>query len=750
MQIYLLATDLFALAALLLGVGSFSGGRRSWRLLPLFLLVISRSLGLIISLTALERSQVDLLLGALEVFSTFCLVGALTDLPPRWPAPWPMLAWVGAAAALVLTLLSLLPAWPVPAQFHSLIIAVFSTPLILMSAGEMRWTPLAAPLTVALANFLSLLDLTGAAWLVNLLAYVFLISAIHGASVLTYRQRYAERQKAAEALVQEAVDLNREHQRWLEVSEMLNAIPNLSQSMEHIVRSMAQVTHVDESAIFILDSNSLGQARLATLYSPQRPLHLGAQEQIVFNLENCPPLQQSIDTQEQLLLPQQNANGLQHLYGLWREQQAGPTLIQPLVIKGRPVGALMLGNPISSRPIRESDMRLCRNLAPQISTIVEHRRRYLELEAEAEAMAETVQKQAQAPDGNLAILETISDGLVVSDARGRVQLVNQAAERILGKLRWELLDQPIGTIYGEIDSGEPIEDLAVAFARRNQPLPTFFENEERAIQGRLIPWRNPSGEWLGIVAVFRDVSREVKADRARNDFIAALSRELRAPLTAVKGYSDLILQGAISDYTAEQLHVQRIIHSSADRMVAVLDNAIQVSAQNRHKLLPRFEEIDLTSIINEALGDIIPLVRLRELKLTREVQSDLPPVAADPKHMRQILDNLLINACHFTPPGGQVALQAKVEMERVGNAHYPRLLLTVADNGIGIPRSEHKRIFDAFYQIKNQNVDAQIGMGMGLAVVKDLVELHNGRVWVESVVGEGSTFHVSIPLTQEY
>jgi PAS domain S-box-containing protein len=751
MSIYLLAINLFALAAFLLGVGSFSGGRRVWRLLPLFLLVISRSLSLILSLTLPEgSSQLDFLYGTIEVFSNFCMVWTLTDLASGWSGLWSKLIWGAAASALALCFLPLIPDWPVPTQLHSLIIAIFSVPFILASLGEIRMSHLATPLILALANFLSLLDLTGAAWLVNLLAYVFLISAIHGESVQTYRQRYTERQKAADALVQEAIDLNREHQRWLEVSESLNAIPNLSQSMEHVVRSMAEAIHADQSAIFMLDSQVMGQVRLVTLYSPQRPIHLSQQEQIVFRLENCPPLQQSIDTQEQLLLPQPNTNGLHTLYGLWRENGSGPTLIQPLIIKGRTVGALMLGNPITSRPFRESDVRLCHHLAPQIATIVEHRRRYLELEAEAEAIAESVQNQVHEPDQHLAILDTISDGVVVSNISGRVQFVNQAAERILGKLRWELLDEPIGTLYGEIDSGESIEDLAVAFSRRNQPLPTFIETEERAIQGRLIPWRDQQGQWLGIVAVFRDVTREVKADRARNDFIAALSRELRAPLTSVKGYTDLITHSVINDYSAEQMRVQQIIHSSADRMVAVLDNAIRISAQNRYKILPRLEEIDITKIINEALRDLIPLVRLREIKLMREIHGKLPPIAADPKHIRQILDNLLTNACRYTPPGGQVTLQALVESERAGNTVFQRLHVAVADNGVGIPRSEHKRIFDAFYQIKNQDVDEQTGMGMGLAVVKDLVELHGGRVWVESVVGEGSVFHVSLPLTQEF
>ncbi len=740
MQIYLLAANLFALAALLLGSGSFARGTRRWPLIPLFLLVISRSLSLIISLAASEGGYAEAIIGALEIFSVFCLVWTLTGLT----FPRPRLAWLAGTAALLLSILPLIPNWPVPTQIHTLTVAVFGAPFILFGADRVRWPHLATPFIVALANFLSLLDLTSLAWLINLLAYVSFISAIHWESVQTYYQIYHDRQKAAETLIQEAVDLSRERQRWLEVSEMISATPNLSQSMEHLVRSMAQITHTDQSALFMLDTAKWGQVRLVTLYNPNRPIHL-KQNEIVFQLDTCPPLREALDSQQQLLLPPGNGYGLTNLYALWHQDRAGPTLIQPLTLRGRPIGALLLGNPVTNRPIRDSDRRLCRTLAPQIASLVEYRRRYLELEAEAEAMAEVAQKPAE----HLSILEIISDGLVVSDAAGRVQLVNRAAERILGKSRAELLNQSIGTIYGAIDSTEAIEDLATAFSRRNQPLPTFFENEERAIQGRLIPWRDEQGEWKGIIALFRDVTRENKADKARNDFIAALSRELRAPLTAIKGYSDLIIHGAFSDYSPEQIHLQEIIHTSADRMTAVLDNAIQISAQTRRKILPRFEEIEVTQIIDEALREIIPLVRLRELKLRREIKDDLPFIIADPKHIRQILDNLLANACRFTPPGGYVILRAWIETERVSQIERPCLLIAVADNGVGIPRSEHKRIFDPFYQLKNQKIDAEIGMGMGLAVVKDLVELHNGRVWVESVVGEGSVFQVALPLTQE-
>jgi PAS domain S-box-containing protein len=687
-----------------------------------------------------------MIIGVLEIFSACCIVWALAG----WPAPWPKLAWVGVAGALGLTMLTLIPGWPVPTQIHTLVITMAGAPfLAIKESGRIRWPHLLTPLILAVANFLSLLDLTGLAWLTSLLAYVCFISAIHWESIQANHQLYLERQQAAETLVQEAIDLNREQQRWLEASELINATPNLNQSMEHLVRSMAQITHTDQSAVFMLDTHLAGQARLVTLYSPERPVHLAKLTDIVFDLDTCPILREAIDDQQQYFFAHPNGNNLSNIYALWSEDRAGPTLIQPLAIRGRPVGALLLGNPVTRRPIRESDRRLCRTLAPQIAMLVESRRRYLELAGEAEAMADVRRQQSYEVDEYPDILEIMSEGLVMSDTNGRVKLVNQAAERILNKSRAELLNQPIATVYGAIDSAENIEDLSTAFSRRNQPLPTFIEDDERAIQGRLIPWRNRQGEWKGVIALFRDVSRETKADRARNDFIAALSRELRAPLTAIKGYSDLIIQGAWDDYTPEQIRVQQIIYSSAERMVSVLDNAIQLSAQNRRKILPKFEEIDATKIIDEALHEIVPLIRLRELKLARDVKPDLPPLMADPSHIRQILNNLLSNACRFTPPGGKVALRAWVQLERLGHIDRPHLHLAVADNGIGIPRSELKRVFNPFYQIKNHSVDAEIGMGMGLAVTKELVELHQGRVWVESTVGQGSVFQVALPLTQD-
>lgn len=353
-------------------------------------------------------------------------------------------------------------------------------------------------------------------------------------------------------------------------------------------------------------------------------------------------------------------------------------------------------------------------------------------------------------DNYLAIIEVLREGVIVSNVNGRVKLVNKAAERILGKSRRELLGRSIGTIYGEIASSESIEELATAFSRRNQPLPTFFEDDERAIQGHLIPWRNPEHEWLGIVAVFTDVTAQAKADKSRSDFISALSRAMRGPLTIIKGYTELIATGSLGNYSPEQLDIQRIIHSSAEQAAQVLNNAIQISAENEGKIMPRFEEVDVTAVIDAALGEIRPLAELHQLELIREIRMELPPMTADGGQVLRILENLLSNACHFTPAGGRVTLQAWIQQERKGNTNHPYVMLTVVDNGVGIPQTDQKRIFEPFYQLDNQLPDKDSsGIGMGLAVVKELVELHNGRVWVESTPGNGSMFQVALPLSQE-
>jgi signal transduction histidine kinase len=206
----------------------------------------------------------------------------------------------------------------------------------------------------------------------------------------------------------------------------------------------------------------------------------------------------------------------------------------------------------------------------------------------------------------------------------------------------------------------------------------------------------------------------------------------------------------MGDYSPEQVRIQRIIHSNSERMVEVLDNAIKLTVTDRHRFVAKFEEVNVTKVIDDALRNIDPLVQVREVKLVRDIRDKLPPIEADRRHLLRILDNLLSNACRFSPRGGRVTLRAWTQIESNDQINRPHLLISVSDNGVGIPQKEIDQIFKPFYQVKGQKLDEKAGMGIGLAVVKELVELHNGRVSVESTVGVGSLFEVALPLSQEY
>jgi PAS domain S-box-containing protein len=839
MQAYLLGADLFVLTALLLGLNNFETGRHSWRLLPLFLLVISRSLILIVflSTSASDQPLASLaLIAALEIFSTTCVVWTLINPVADLPDLWKRVIWLGGGAAFFLTLFPLIPDWPVPYQIHSLAIAFLGVPLILLTVGKISWLHLGTIFILIIANYLSLLDLTNVSWPVLLVGYGLFIGALHWENV----QRYRDRQLASEALAQRAIRLSREKQRLLEVSEIISAVPNLNEALVHLARSMAHITHTDQSALFILDVEDADWAYLAAIYSPERPVDLMQQNSLAVNLANCEPLQAAIGEQpQQVIVANQKKNvfsesnqggirptahqilkftaaektgsrphlalsSLNSLYGLWHEERIGPTLIQPLMVWGRSVGALVLGNPVTKRLIREKDRVLCQSLAGQMATIVEAHRRYVELETQVVSRAEwrpvvefdttsapvveamvageasilggtvtaapaqpaplvsqvtSPPKMATSipflsdlqidPDHYLTILETVDDGVVVSNATGRVKIVNTAAERMLGKSRQELLDQPVGTVYGKINSGESIEDLAIAFSRRNQPLPTYIEDDNRIIEGRLIPWRNADNEWLGIIAVFRDVTHQVKSEEARTNTITALSWVMRNPLGVIRAHVALMLGGMMGEYSSEQLHGQHIVHSNAEQIVEILDNALQINLLDKREILPNFEQVDVEQVVARVIQDITPTLQISQLELVKEIRTELLPVTADHKHLYRILENLLSNACRFTPPGGQITLRIWIQNEREGDITRPHLLLAVADNGVGIPQAEFKRIFDPFYQLDNQNPNDKPRLGMGLAVVKQLAEMHNGRAWVESTPGEGSIFQVSLPLSHQ-
>ncbi|MEM7342817.1 MAG: ATP-binding protein [Chloroflexota bacterium] len=770
MQTYLLALNAFSVAAFLLGLINVTHGINQRRLLPLFILVVSRGLILIITLT--NSIFLQPLADTLDILSVVCIIWALIN-PNLSILSWPRWTiWMGRVVAFILVVTPLIPGWSIPFQIHNLLITMAGASIIFVSWARVYWPHLGAAIVLAFVNLVDLLTLSSTTWFIGLLAYTLLLVALYWDTLTSSTEKVAS---SSDPEIN-SIEIEQSERRLLEISQKLNSIHNLNQTMEHIAQVMAESLHTNQAAIFTLDGGTPNQAQLTALYSPNNPFHLSKKEQIILPLSLCPILQTTIQNQTQMVidLPSQI---LEPLYTLWNMDQVGPTLLQPLLVQGHVIGVLLLGNPKTQHPIKENHRKLCHQLMPQLAIMIEQRRRYQALEHQFliktrdKQPSNTAQKpsyqnsesavlQINSNSGQVVgdyetILSSMNDGIILADAKGRVQMINEVTEHLLSQPAEAIIDKPLDTVYRTLGiTAHSFDTVVETVMERQTPLPIFLETAGRSIQGSVVAWCTQDQTWLGLITILRDVTREVKADQARDNFVTALSHQLRASLTTVKGYSELIIDGTLTQSTADLIEAQQMIHRSAERMSDVLDRASEMNGRNKNQVLPKFEDIDVSQLIEDVLLEITPLVRLRQLKLIQEIEPNIPAVMGDYEHLYRIINNLLTNACRFTLSGGQIILRAWVESDRSlrerNNTHQMYLHLSVVDTGIGIPTEEQSQIFSPFYQVEHPVKERKSGPGMGLFIVKKLVELHQGQVWVESIVRQGSTFHVKLPITQTY
>lgn len=249
-------------------------------------------------------------------------------------------------------------------------------------------------------------------------------------------------------------------------------------------------------------------------------------------------------------------------------------------------------------------------------------------------------------------------------------------------------------------------------------------------------------------------------DRLKSNFLATVSHELRTPLTSIIGYSDMLATGIAGDLNEEQSEFVETIRSKGDHLLALISSLLDLGKLEQGNLPLRREPIDVVDLMEDVAKTLAPQAARRKVTLEVKANERLPPVSADPVRIRQTLLNLSENAVKFSPRNGHVTLSARTielkgEHEGDGDGLVllaaPRraLELSVSDSGPGIPPDEHDKVFDAFYQVDGSSTREHGGTGLGLSIVKRLVEAHGGEVWLESTLGEGTTFRFTIPENED-
>jgi PAS domain S-box-containing protein len=382
----------------------------------------------------------------------------------------------------------------------------------------------------------------------------------------------------------------------------------------------------------------------------------------------------------------------------------------------------------------------------------ENARRLLEEETARRAAEEHAAAIWEEREWLRVTLYSIGDGVIATDAEGRVTLLNPIAEALTGWSEQEGAGgTPLTTVFNIINeqSRQPVENPAIRALREgrivglaNHTVLIAKNGTERPIADSAAPIRHRDGSVAGVVLVFRDVTEQRRmeaalreADRRKDEFLATLAHELRNPLAPIRTGLQ-VLRLAKEPATAEQVH--EMMERQIGQMVRLVDDLLDISRISRNKLELRKARIPLASVIDNAVETARPHIDAKGQTLTVTLPPQPVYLDADLTRLAQVFWNLLNNSAKYTDPGGRIELSA----ERQDSA----VIVTVRDTGIGIPSEALGRLFTIFAQVDQSLERSQGGLGIGLALVKGLVEMHGGTIEAHSAgTGQGSTFIVRLP-----
>ncbi|MAT42591.1 MAG: hypothetical protein CL609_09635 [Anaerolineaceae bacterium] len=394
-------------------------------------------------------------------------------------------------------------------------------------------------------------------------------------------------------------------------------------------------------------------------------------------------------------------------------------------------------------------VNLVEAVAKQISVALNNAELFNLIRDQAENLGNMLRDQQIESSRSRAILEAVADGVLVTDANNKINLLNQSASEILGLKPKSVYGKNLEDFSGVFGSAAN-EWMSTIRLWTQDPTAYIFGDtyaeqvtldNDRIISVHLAPviWRT---DFLGTVSVFRDITTEVQVDRMKSEFITNVSHELRTPLTAIKGYADIMLMGASGTVNDQQKHFLDIIRTNTIRLGVLVNDILDVSQIETGRMELNLKAVDLVYTAEEVIRKTKErsVGEEKPMTFTLHAPESLPKIKGDPDRILQIINNLVNNAYTYTPENGaiQVFMEQKDQFIQVD----------VIDNGIGIAEDIRDRVYERFYRGEDPLVLASAGTGLGLAVAKTLVEMHNGQIWFESsgIPGEGSVFSITLPV----
>jgi len=345
------------------------------------------------------------------------------------------------------------------------------------------------------------------------------------------------------------------------------------------------------------------------------------------------------------------------------------------------------------------------------------------------------------------IIESIGDGVFVLDKDKKIRLFNKVASEITGYTEKEAegIDyKEIIHLVGE-ESGESnydfVEECLDTGKQTSESDPLLLVRKDGtslSVANIATPLQDKDGNVIGCVVAFRDVTREREIDRMKTEFVAVASHQLRTPLSAIKWFIELVLNGDAGEINKEQQEYLEEAYQSNERMITLVNDLLNVSRIESGRLKIEPEATEIKSLVESLLGELKPMLAARKQEVEIDIPGDLPEIKIDPKLIGQVIQNLVSNASRYSDAGSKIELVVRKKGEEME--------FKVIDHGFGIPRAQQAKVFRKFFRADNAIKKVPEGTGLGLYVARSVVEASGGSIGFESREGEGSTFWFTLPL----